>query len=228
MRWIYLHGFASGPGSKKARFFGEKFRAAGLDFQIPDLAEGGFENLTITGQLRVVERAAGGGPVSLIGSSMGGYLAALYAARHPHEVERLILLAPALGFARRWTAAMPAAELGEWKRTGYRLIYHYGDGAERRIGYGLIADGLRYEDFPAVTQPALLFHGTRDTVVPHSISEEFAALRPNLRLVLVDSDHELVSAFEQTWKEVEKFLWPTSLPTSSPGSAPAPGSAGRS
>jgi len=93
-RVVYLHGFASSPSSTKARYFREKLEAAGAVVDVPDLAEGDFQHLTITGQMRVLERVAGGRPVSLIGSSMGGYLAALYAARHT-EVERLALLAPA-------------------------------------------------------------------------------------------------------------------------------------
>ena len=93
-RFVYLHGFASGPSSQKARFFRERFAELGIGLEIPDLAEGRFEQLTISGQLGVMERAIGGDPATLIGSSMGGYLAALYAARHP-EVEKLVLLAPA-------------------------------------------------------------------------------------------------------------------------------------
>ena len=85
-RILYLHGFASGPGSSKARFFRQRLEAAGGRVEIPDLAAGDFEHLTLTGQLAVIERAAGGEAVSLIGSSMGGYLAALYAQRHPETV----------------------------------------------------------------------------------------------------------------------------------------------
>ena len=77
-RFIYLHGFASGPASKKARFFEERFAELGMGLEVPDLAEGNFTGLTMSGQLAVVERMAAGEPVSLIGSSMGGYLAALY------------------------------------------------------------------------------------------------------------------------------------------------------
>ena len=93
-RILYLHGFASSPASSKARFFAARLRAAGGRVEIPDLAAGDFEHLTITGQLRVIEQAAAGEPVALMGSSLGGYLAGLYAARHP-EVSRVILLAPA-------------------------------------------------------------------------------------------------------------------------------------
>src|ERR1039458_9214966 len=116
-RILYLHGFASSPASSKARFFAERLRAAGAVIDIPDLAAGDFEHLTISGQLRVIERAASGNPVALMGSSMGGYLAALYAARHP-EVSRLVLLAPAFRFARRWAERMGDAAVGGWSGSG--------------------------------------------------------------------------------------------------------------
>src|SRR4051812_36390216 len=83
MNLIYLHGFASGPQSSKAQYFRRRFEEIGVRMRIPDLTEGNFERLTIGGQLRVIERIAGGDDVRLMGSSMGGYLAALYAARHP-------------------------------------------------------------------------------------------------------------------------------------------------
>ncbi len=101
MNIVYLHGFGSSPESTKARFFGARFREHGISINIPDLAEGDFEHLTISKQLDVVGRAAGGRPVVLMGSSMGGYLAALYAVRHL-EVQSVVLLAPAFAFASRW------------------------------------------------------------------------------------------------------------------------------
>ena len=48
-RVVYLHGFASGPGSKKARYFSERLAECGVSLEVPDLAEGDFENLTVTG-----------------------------------------------------------------------------------------------------------------------------------------------------------------------------------
>jgi len=103
MRIVYLHGFASSPESGKARFFAGKFRELGVPFAAPQLDEGNFEGLTISGQLGVVEKAVGGEPVVLMGSSLGGYIAALYAARNV-QVEKLVLLAPAFHFPTRWRA----------------------------------------------------------------------------------------------------------------------------
>jgi pimeloyl-ACP methyl ester carboxylesterase len=192
---IYLHGFASGPGSQKARMFRERF---GPGLIVPDLAEGNFERLTVTGQLRLVERIAAGAPVRLIGSSLGGYLAALYAARHP-ETERLVLLAPAFGFANRFDST-------EWRRDGWLTVHHYASGAPARVHYGLIEDARGYEEFPGFSQPALILHGSNDTSVPLELSERFAARRPNVRLVVLDSDHQLLDKSEQVWEETRRFL----------------------
>lgn len=200
MRTLYLHGFASGPASKKAVFF--HHRLPSLD--IPDLSAGDFEHLSITSQLDVIDELAAGDPISLIGSSMGGYLAALYASRHT-EVARLVLLAPAFAFARSWAAA-PEAE--SWRKTGFLDVYHYGEKRKRRLGYHLIEDALGYEDFPDFRQPALIFHGIHDAAVPPELSSRFAGTHPNARLRLLDSDHELLNVLDSIWQEAGPFLVP--------------------
>src|SRR5438105_2837102 len=114
---IYLHGFASSPHSAKARYFRDRLERAGATVSIPDLAAGDFEHLTLTAQLAAIDRLAAGRTVSLIGSSMGGYLAALYAARH-ETVDRLVLLAPAFSFARRWHTWLGADGVAQWRERG--------------------------------------------------------------------------------------------------------------
>ena len=204
-RILYLHGFASGPTSSKARFFRDRLAAAGAHAEVLDLAEGDFEHLTITGQLGVIERAARGESVSLIGSSMGGYLAALYAARH-EEVRRVVLLAPAFGFARRWAERLGPQALAEWQRTGIMEVFHYAENGPRRLAYGLLDDGARYEDYPDFRQPALIFHGENDDVVPANYSREFAASHANARLEVLDSGHELLNVLEYMAPKVTGFL----------------------
>jgi pimeloyl-ACP methyl ester carboxylesterase len=203
-RILYLHGFASSPASSKARFFGDRLTRAGFAVEIPDLAPD-FEHLTITGQLQVIAQAAASEPVTLIGSSMGGYLAALYAARHP-EVYRVVLMAPAFGFARRWPERLGAAALEEWKRTGSLEVFHYGEGRTRRVSYPLLEDGSRYEDYPEVTQPCLIYHGIHDDVVPVQFSQDFAKGRGNVRLELMDSGHDLLNVLQVMAEGVEAFL----------------------
>jgi pimeloyl-ACP methyl ester carboxylesterase len=197
---IYLHGFASAPTSRKAQAFRAALAAAGIEAEIPQLDGGDFEHLTIPGQLAILERTNPIGPLRLVGSSMGGYVAALYAATHP-AVERLVLLAPAFGFAERWQP--------QWEKQAGRgplEVYHYGSKAPRKIGYELIEDALRYPAEPSFSQPALIFHGTRDDVVPVEYSRRFAAAHSNATLREMDSDHELVDVLDQIVTEALPFL----------------------
>jgi pimeloyl-ACP methyl ester carboxylesterase len=202
---IYLHGFASTPLSRKAQVFERGFREQGTRIEVPDLAEGDFEHLTITGQLRVVERVAAGRPVSLIGSSMGGYLAALYASRHP-EVKSLVLLAPAFYFPQTWSETLGPERVAEWKRTRRAMTFHYGEQREVPLDYRIVEDSAQYPPAPDFRQPALLFHGTKDTVVRAEHSVEYARTHPNVTLRLVDSGHELTDVIEEIWDEASRFL----------------------
>jgi pimeloyl-ACP methyl ester carboxylesterase len=205
LRVLYLHGFASSPASRKARFFAEKLASLGFAVEIPDLAEGDFKGLTITKQLALVERLGQRERVIVIGSSLGGYLAALYAARHP-EVDRLILLAPAFRFHGLWSQEFGPDRLRLWREKGSIPVFHYGAGNNQLIGYQLMEDASRFEPDPQFSQPCLIFHGAQDPVVPMAQSVEFVATRPNVRLIGLDSGHELTDVLDKIWDESEKFL----------------------
>ena len=206
MRVVYLHGFASSPLSSKAQFFRRKFAERGVPMDIPQLDEGRFEELTISGQLQVIERAVGGQPAILIGSSLGGYLAALYASRHPPQVERLVLLAPAFQFPRRWHERYSRDDWERWRREGSAPVFHYGEGRELRLGYRFAEDSARYEDEPEFPQPALILHGVHDSVVPAGISSAYAAPRANVELILLESGHELTDVLEPMWVQISNWL----------------------
>lgn len=202
---IYLHGFASGTQSRKANFFREQLRQLGFDVSVPDLAEEDFERLTITGQLRVIERTAAQNPIILIGSSLGGYLAALYAARHP-EVDRLLLLAPAFDFQRLWMAQLGPERLAAWRESGSIRVFHYTAARELPLRYNFFDDASDFEAFPDFCQPALIFHGNHDPVVPVIYSSEFAEAYANVRLVRLESGHELTDVLDTVWHQSRRFL----------------------
>jgi len=205
MRYVYLHGFASGPRSRKAEAFRAGLATRGIELEVPALDQGDFEHLTISGQLRVVERLLGGEPGRIAGSSMGGYLAALYAAGHP-EVERVVLLAPAFSFSERWGDLVSPAGMEKWRETGWLEVFHYGEGRVRRVHYGLFEDALKYAGSPDFGQPGLIFHGFRDAVVPVELSRAFAAGHGNVGLREVDSDHELLNVLGEITAEGVEFL----------------------
>ncbi len=203
---VYLHGFASSPQSSKAQYFRRRFAERGVDLQIPQLDEGNFEALTITGQLQVIDQAVKGEPAILIGSSLGGYLAAMYAEHHP-RIERLVLLAPAFEFPRRWWDQFSAEDLARWKQDGWRKFYHYSYGEERPLSYKFVEDAARYEqDQQDFRQPALILHGIADPVVPAEVSMRFAERHANVTLRLIESGHELTDVLDRLWAEAAIFL----------------------
>ncbi len=205
LRVLYLHGFASSPGSRKAQFFAGKLRALGFEVEVPDLAQGRFEQLTISGQLKLIENVSRNGPVTLIGSSLGGYLAALYAARHA-EVDRLVLLAPAFGFHQLWAAELGPDRLAEWRMHGVIPVFHYAEQRELPLGFQLMEDASHFEPFPDFHQPAVIFHGNRDSSVPVQQSVAFVRDHTNARLVRLESGHELIDVLEPIWEECETFV----------------------
>ena len=202
---FYLHGFASGPDSSKGQFFRQRFAELGYELQLPDLPEGHFENTTLSRQLALLDRVVGASPAVLIGSSMGAYLAALFAARHPRRVPGVVLLAPAFDLGRYWAASLGEDVVREWRERGQRQVYHFGEKQIRNLSYRLLEDALQYEGFPDVRQPALVVHGRADETVDHRLSLRFAEDRSNAEVVLYDSDRQLLNVLDEIWERVRKF-----------------------
>src|SRR5436305_15244628 len=123
-RLFYLHGFGSSPLSRNATYLTERFGELGIHLEVPDLAENDFPHHTITRQLWLLDELIGSDSVSLIGSSLGGYLTALYAAAH-QNVKRVVLLAPAFNFYKLWKDRLTADELTRWKRDGTIEVFNY-------------------------------------------------------------------------------------------------------
>jgi hypothetical protein len=209
MRVVYLHGFASSVQSSKARTFADRLAAYDIRAEIPDFNLPEFETLTVT---RMVEQTGdlitgGGGPVALIGSSLGAFVAVHVAVRHPETVDRVVLLAPALDFAQTRMRELGDAAIARWRETGRLDVYHYGFGRVLPVGYGLYADASRYDAFGLqLTQSVLIFQGTRDTVVDPTMAQRFAATRPNVTLRLLEDDHQLLTSMPAIWDETRAFL----------------------
>jgi pimeloyl-ACP methyl ester carboxylesterase len=206
----YLHGFASGPGSTKARAIAARFAALGVPVAVPDLTPGeeGFERSTPSSMLAVAEAGLAGAPPphAVMGSSLGGYLATLVASRNP-AVERLVLLAPAFRLAERWLARLAPDELARWKAEGLE-VDHYASGRRRRIGWAFMDDARRWPAYPEVRVPTLCIAGRKDEVVPLEDVEQFAVRTPGVRLVVLDDGHELVASLDRIFAEARAFLGP--------------------
>jgi pimeloyl-ACP methyl ester carboxylesterase len=204
---LYLHGFASSPDSTKAKYFGERLARHGVAFDCPDFNEPDFRTLTVTRMLGRLENVLHHGRTTLIGSSLGGALAILAAARFRDLIDRLVLLAPAVMFAKPGHHLLPPERIDEWKRDGALSFFHYGRGDHRLLDYTFYEDSLRYDPFETMfAQPALIFQGLHDTSVDPRTVEQFASRRTNVTLSLLDDDHQLVASLPRVWSATEDFL----------------------
>jgi hypothetical protein len=207
---FYLHGFASSPKSTKVGYFSERLREHGIDVRCPDFNQPDFATLTITrmlDQLGAELEALDGETATLFGSSLGGTLAILAAERFAARIDRLVLMAPAVMFAKPGHHLLPPERIDEWQRRGSLPFFHFADQAERPLNFTFYEDSLRYDAFhAAVRQPALIFQGLRDASVDHRTVEAFAQTRPGVTLSLLDDDHQLIASLPRMWNDIQDFL----------------------
>jgi uncharacterized protein len=207
---VYLHGFASSSRSTKAAYFAERLRGHGLSFSCPDFNEPDFSTLTMTRMLDRLTReveAADEASVTLMGSSLGATLAILGAERLGARVENVILLAPAVMFAKPGHHLLPPERIDEWRARGSLPFFHYAEGEHRSLAFAFYEDSLQYDAFGAsFAQPTLIFQGLRDESVDCRTVEQFARDRRNVTLSLLDDDHQLLASLPRIWADVEAFL----------------------
>jgi pimeloyl-ACP methyl ester carboxylesterase len=208
MRYVWLHGFASGPSSGKGQFVRTKLEERGLHLVLPDLNEPSFFDLTISRMLAQLDvLAQGEGPLVLFGSSLGGFVAATWAAARPGRTAALVLLAPAFDLAPRWAARMGPAELAKWRAQGRFAFDHYARGKKEDLSVAFLDDAASYASYPLPDCPALVIQGTRDEVVAPEVAREFIRLMSGrAQLVELDQGHELNADLPGLWQIIDAYL----------------------
>ncbi|MFU8803757.1 MAG: YqiA/YcfP family alpha/beta fold hydrolase [Bradymonadaceae bacterium] len=198
-RYVYLHGFASSPLSLKGMRMAEAFADIGVTLHRVDLNRPSFEKITYTaalGALDEIDARVEGGPLRLIGSSMGGYLAARWAELHPEKVDRLMLMCPGFDLARRWPVLVGPQRLKGWEEEGTLPLPDV-HGEFRPVHWEFIEDARkRHPAFPEVSCETLIVHGRGDETVLIETSRDYARGREHVRLIEVDDDHGLVASLE--------------------------------
>ena len=207
MRYIYLHGFASSPESRKAVYLREAFANLAISLEVPDLNQGDFSHLTITRQLCQLETILpqDGTPVTLIGSSLGG-LTSAWLAQRQLPVQRLVLLAPAFGFLDYWLPQLGEAQLQQWQESGYLPVYHYREERSLPLHYHFVEDARQYQTEELLrVVPTLILHGKHDQTIPIDASRQYANERFWVQLMELESDHSLSDVMPEIWQEIRKF-----------------------
>lgn len=200
--YLYLHGFASSPQSKKAQYLCDRFTEIGINLNIIDLNAGDFSRLTLTRQIEQAKSTfpPDDSPVTIIGSSFGGLTAVWLGEKYP-QVRNLILLAPAFGFPLNWLSKLEKTQIKQWQESSYLSVYHYGKQQELLLHYQFITDAQQYDESQLKrVVPTLILHGKNDEVIPIEASFNYADNHPWIKLIELDSDHSLTDVMPEIWR----------------------------
>jgi pimeloyl-ACP methyl ester carboxylesterase len=181
---LFITGFLSKRWGTKSKALAELCRKRNWDFCCFDFrgngdSEGTFKDYTLGDWLddagRVLQMIASGPPVTIIGSSLGGWLAWMLGQEHLH-VKQLVLLAPAFNMMGKRAMDIPVQRREQWKASGWMPW----------------ADDALHRDFPLSWQwveesehfwaqrvqslrriPTTILHGLQDDVIVPQGSWEF-------------------------------------------------------
>lgn len=212
-RWLYLHGFASGPLSAKGVWLDAYWAKQGIPLERLNLRVPSLEHLSLHAMLDTVRDALGApnDRAVLIGSSMGGYVAAR-TAEADARVGALVLLAPAFHFVEQLQRRLGPNNWTEWKRTGYLETDDHAEKRRTRVHHGIMEEAQLMDakrgPWPDVRVPTLIIHGRQDDTCDVRYSREWAQGKRHVRLVEVDDGHELTASLELIAKEADAFLTP--------------------
>lgn len=160
---------------------------------------------------------------TLVGNSMGAWIALISALRRPERIRRLVLVGPAFLYglpegvtseelARRANPATLAEMESYLQRVFYGAAFwsyeevrrRFADHLSKNDGHSIRAvceslaagEDVITESIGSIRQPTLIIHGQNDGVVPVAVSERLQSELPNAELMIInDCGH---------WPQIEK------------------------
>jgi pimeloyl-ACP methyl ester carboxylesterase len=203
---VWLGGFKSDMTGTKAQALADWALEEGrgylrFDYSGHGQSQGEFRDCTITqwraDSLRVIE-ALTEGPLVLVGSSMGGWLACLVAAAAPERIGAMVLVAPAADFTSKLLGPnLPPDAVRALREEGvWMTLSGYGDDPYP-ITRQLLEDGARWSILQGsvpVEAPVRILQGGQDPDVPWRHALELANQIKGEDVVFTlirDGDHRL-------------------------------------
>ncbi len=182
---VYLHGFNSSPASGKARLLGEHMAALGraAEYACPQLPNSPREAIARV-ESELARRA---GPVTLVGSSLGGFYATHLAEKHGWKA---VLVNPAVHAHQLMRGAL-----------GPQTNWHSGEKWELTAAH--LAE-LAALDVPAISQPGryLLLAQTGDEVLDY---RDAVAYYAGATQIIEDGGDHGFAGFERHFQTILDF-----------------------
>ncbi|MBI1682221.1 alpha/beta hydrolase [Caulobacter hibisci] len=203
---VWLGGFHSDMTGTKAQVLAEQAQATGggylrFDYFGHGESSGDFKDGTISrwraDALAVIDDLTEG-PLVLVGSSMGGWLACLAAIARPDRVKALVLVAPAPDFTEKLMGPELSDEAkAAIERDGFWIRPSEYDDGGYAITRELLEDGARWSILPGpvpIDVPVRVLQGGQDDAVPWTHALELANGLNSEDVVfslIKDGDHRL-------------------------------------
>lgn len=148
------------------------------------------------------------GPLILAGHSMGGLIAAWYAAHHPTEVSRLILTAPAISWKSLWWSWLPLALI--WLIRGHRMMLGI-DGKKFALSPLWWIDFFKFDGYhyaPNISAPTLIISAEEDhTVAKPFQNRHYARLFPyGEHSMVAFADHDFTGHEDEVIDTINQWL----------------------
>eukprot|EP00210_Caulerpa_lentillifera_P002667 g2547.t1 len=208
---VFIPGLLKDQTCDIGNNFKTKLKPYGIDLEIvSSLGGSNYFDATISKGLAAVEALyeKHKKPLRLIGSSMGGLIAAIYAQRYPQNVNRLILRCPAFNLETNWpnilAVIFPDApgevSMNKWKDEGQLTMCLPYLNAPEPISYNYVVDTLSYPAYPLVDISVLVFSSLHDTLIPAATHQEWKKRQKNpekINIVELNDGHDIRS--EASW-----------------------------
>jgi predicted esterase YcpF (UPF0227 family) len=189
---LYFHGFASSPASAKITALRPLLAPHGIELNTPDLNVPSFERLDFEAVVtHALDRARDTPPRALVGSSLGALIALAVAKRG--VAVPMVLIAPALGVAQRWSEKLPSGDPV--------TVFNFARNADAQIHRAFFEQMATLEiDVAPPPSRVTAIMGRRDETVPFDMVEarwceweESGALAADSKFVVIEEgDHGLV------------------------------------
>lgn len=204
--WVFFHGLGSERQGTKGAALLEHARRRGrrllrFDFRGHGASGGVLEDATLSDLCEDARSVLGrvDQPAYLIGSSLGGLVAAWTAARHSDRCAGLALIAPAFGVVHK---LQPSASL---------VVAAPGTAVPMTIGAHVVEDASRFDEASLaerLSMPVFAVHGSSDDVIAAEHTSTLIAQIPHQTkdLWLVpDGDHGLVGHVDTIIERLAAF-----------------------